>query len=54
VVCKTDGFYIVPGGRGRVRINGMSVSAPMKLEDSDRLSVRGLSLMFYNRPADKP
>lgn len=54
VVCKADGFYIVPGARGRVRVNGMSVSAPMKLEDSDRLSVRGLSMMFYNRPAEKP
>jgi hypothetical protein len=25
----------------------------MKLEDSDRLTVRGLSLTFYNRPAEK-
>jgi hypothetical protein len=54
VVCKSDGFYIVPERRGRVRINGMGVSAPMKLEDSDRLTVRGLSLTFYNRPAEKP
>jgi pSer/pThr/pTyr-binding forkhead associated (FHA) protein len=53
VVCKSDGFYIVPERRGRVRINGMGVSAPMKLEDSDRLTVRGLSLTFYNRPAEK-
>jgi pSer/pThr/pTyr-binding forkhead associated (FHA) protein len=54
VVCKNDGFYIVPERRGRVRINGMGVIAPMKLEDSDRLTVRGLSLMFYNRPPEKP
>lgn len=54
VVCKNDGFYLVPERRGRVRINGMGVSAPMKLEDNDRLSVRGLSLTFYNRPAEKP
>ena len=53
VVCKNDGFYIVPERRGKVRINGMDVVAPMKLEDSDRLSVRGLSLTFYNKPADK-
>jgi hypothetical protein len=26
----------------------------MKLEDSDRLTVRGLSLTFYNRPAEEP
>jgi len=54
VVCKNDGFYIVPERRGRVRINGSGVVAPMKLEDSDRLSVRGLSLTFYNRPAEEP
>jgi pSer/pThr/pTyr-binding forkhead associated (FHA) protein len=53
VICKNDGFYIVPERRGRVRINGMGVSAPMKLEDSDRLTVRGLSMTFYNRPAEK-
>ena len=53
VVCKNDGFYVVPERRGRVRINGMGVFAPMKLEDSDRLTVRGLSLTFYNRPAEE-
>jgi hypothetical protein len=53
VVCKIDGFYIVPGRRGRVRLNGLGVFAPMKLEDGDRLSVRGMSLTFYNRPAEK-
>jgi pSer/pThr/pTyr-binding forkhead associated (FHA) protein len=53
VVCKTDGFYIVPERRGKVRVNGMGVLAPMKLEDNDRLSVRGLSLTFYNRPVEK-
>jgi hypothetical protein len=31
----------------------MGVVAPMKLEDSDRLTVRGLSLTFYNRPAEE-
>lgn len=53
VVCKNDGFYIVPERRGKVRVNGLGVLAPMKLEDSDRLSVRGLSLTFYNRPVEK-
>ena len=42
-----------PERRGKVRVNGMGVVAPMKLEDSDRLSVRGLALTFYNRPVDK-
>jgi hypothetical protein len=50
VICRGDGFYIAPERRGRVRVNGMVVSAPMKLEDGDRLTVRGLSLTFYNQP----
>lgn len=55
VVCKTDGFYIVPSRRGRVKVNGISVVAPMKLEDGDGLSVRGIGMMFYRQPdtADK-
>jgi pSer/pThr/pTyr-binding forkhead associated (FHA) protein len=53
IVCKNDGFYIVPERRGKVRVNGMGVVAPMKLEDNDRLTVRGLSLTFYNRAAEK-
>jgi predicted component of type VI protein secretion system len=55
VVCKNDGFYIVPSSRGHVKVNGMSVQAPMKLEDGDGLSVRGINMMFYKQTenADK-
>ena len=49
VVCKNDGFYIVPSSRGHVKVNGMVVEAPMRLEDGDGLSVRGISLMFYKQ-----
>jgi predicted component of type VI protein secretion system len=49
VVCKNDGFYIVPSSRGHVKVNGMAVEAPMRLEDGDGLSVRGISLMFYKQ-----
>ncbi|MGD8631675.1 MAG: FHA domain-containing protein, partial [Gammaproteobacteria bacterium] len=49
IVCKNDGFYIVPSRRGHVKVNGMSVQAQMKLEDGDGLSVRGISLMFYKQ-----
>jgi pSer/pThr/pTyr-binding forkhead associated (FHA) protein len=49
VVCKNDGFYIVPSSRGHVKVNGMTVRAPMKLEDGDGLSVRGISMMFYKQ-----
>jgi hypothetical protein len=53
IVCKNDGFYIVPANRGHVKVNGMSVQAPMKLEDGDGLSVRGISLMFYKQTEDE-
>lgn len=47
VVRKSDGFYIAPEKRGKVRVNGMSVSTPRKLEDGDGLEVRGLTFKFY-------
>jgi len=53
VVCKNDGFYIVPSPRGHVKVNGSSVEAPMKLEDGDGLSVRGIRLMFYMQQASE-
>lgn len=52
VVCKSDGFYIVPEKRGKVRVNGMTVTSPLELKDGDGFSVRGMSFMFYNQPAE--
>ena len=49
---RNDGFYLLPGRRGRVRLNGRRVARQAKLSDSDRLSVRGLSLRFLFRPQD--
>ncbi len=52
VVRKSDGFYIIPKMRGRVKVNGMPVSAPMKLDDGDGISVRGLSFKFLIKQPD--
>jgi predicted component of type VI protein secretion system len=52
VVCKSDGFYIVPEKRGKVRVNGMTITSPLELKDGDGFSVRGMSFMFYNQPAE--
>lgn len=54
VVHRNDGYYIMPEKRGRVRVNGIPVSAPRQLEDGDGVMVGGLSMMFYNRPREKP
>jgi predicted component of type VI protein secretion system len=53
VVRKSDGFYIIPRMRGRVRVNEMPVSAPMKLDDGDGISVRGLSFKFLIKQPEK-
>jgi predicted component of type VI protein secretion system len=49
---RNDGCYLLPGRRGRVSVNGTRVWAPILLNDTDRLKVRGLTLQFFFRPAD--
>ncbi|MCB1724621.1 MAG: FHA domain-containing protein [Chromatiaceae bacterium] len=49
---RNDGFYLLPGARGRVRLNGGRVRRQSLLHDGDRFSVRGLSLQFLYRPQD--
>lgn len=49
---RNDGFYLIPGRRGKVSLNGSAVSEPVKLSDDDDLRVRGLALKFYFRPVD--
>jgi predicted component of type VI protein secretion system len=49
---RTEGFYLIPGRRGKVSVNGTLVSQPVKLADDDDLRVRGLALKFYFRPMD--
>ena len=50
---RNDGFYLLPGRRGRVVLNGRRVSAQARLSDGDQLSVRGLNLAFRFRPQDE-
>ena len=49
IVCRNDGFYLMPEKRGKVRLNGMSVRSPIALSDGDGFSVRGMSFMFYTQ-----
>ena len=53
VVCRSDGFYIIPEKRGKVRVNGMRVTSPLALKDGDGFSVRGMSFMFYKQTDEK-
>jgi len=47
---RNDGFYIIPKRRGKVSVNGKTISEPVKLNDNDDLQVRGLALKFCFRP----
>ncbi len=49
VLRKEDGYYIIPGARGKVRVNGARTVEPCRLEDGDKVSVRGLRIDFYHR-----
>jgi hypothetical protein len=53
IVRKNDGYYINPKVRGRVRVNGMPVSAMFKLDDGDTINVRSLSFKFLVKQPDK-
>lgn len=50
---RNDGFYLLPTRRGRVRLNDERVSHASRLEDGDRLSVRGVALQFHFGPQDR-
>jgi predicted component of type VI protein secretion system len=49
---RADNFFLIPGRRGKARVDGFVVSAPTKLTDDSDLGVRGLALKFHFRPAD--
>lgn len=49
---RNDGFYLYPGRRGKVALNGQRLSRQTRLNDGDRLSVRGIALQFQFRPQD--
>lgn len=50
---RNDGFYLLPGRRGRVRLNDKRIARPVRLKDGDRFSVRGIALQFQSRPQGK-
>ena len=43
---RSDGHYLVPAPRGKVRLNGNAVTEATQLHDGDQLEVRGLALKF--------
>jgi len=49
---RADNFFLIPSRRGKVWVDGVALSAPVKLPDDSDLEVRGVALKFYFRPAD--
>lgn len=52
IVRKSDGYYINPKMRGKVRVNGMPVTASFKLDDGDTITVRSLAFKFLVKQPD--
>jgi len=49
---KADGYYLVPGRRGYVLLNGEPSASSSKLADGDKLRVRNLFMTFFHRLID--
>jgi pSer/pThr/pTyr-binding forkhead associated (FHA) protein len=43
---RIDGYYLVPGKRGQVQLNGSRVRNATKLKDGDSLSARQIAIQF--------
>lgn len=49
IIRHSDGYYLSPEKRGKVRLNGSGVSRPAKLHHGDEFEIRGTALKFFNR-----
>lgn len=52
IVRRTEGYFLEPQKRGRTQVNGKPIITTVKLRDGDRLSVRGMSMVFYDLPGE--
>jgi hypothetical protein len=43
---RVDGYYLVPGRRSQVQLNGNRVSNEVKLKDGDSVSSRRVAIQF--------
>jgi hypothetical protein len=55
---RIDGYYLVPGKHGQVKLNGSRVRCVVKLKDGDNLFTHRIAMQFVvdqsNAPTDKP
>lgn len=50
----SDGFYVVPGSRGKVQVNGTKISDATPLQQGDCVVVRGITFMFEKSEVQVP
>jgi pSer/pThr/pTyr-binding forkhead associated (FHA) protein len=51
---RIDGYYLVPGKRGNIQLNGNRLRSEVKLKDGDRLSTRRIDMQFLVDRPEKP
>lgn len=52
---QSDGYYLIPEKKGRIRLNGNPLNQRVKLHDLDKLQVRDIDLIYYQpAAAQKP
>lgn len=49
---KPDGYYLVPGNRSLVLLNGEPTTDTNKLNDGDKLRIRNIFMSFFHRLID--
>jgi pSer/pThr/pTyr-binding forkhead associated (FHA) protein len=54
IMRQSNGYYLFPEKGGKVRVNGIAVASPVKLQNHDHLEVRGIALSFYESAAKSP
>lgn len=54
IVRRTGGYFLEPQKRGLARVNGKPIANAIKLNDGDRLSVRRMAMVFYDRAEVRP
>lgn len=47
IIRQSTGFFLFPEKGGKVRLNGMAITAPVKLQQGDNVAVRNVALTFY-------
>lgn len=54
IVRKSDGHYLIPEKRGKVRLNGAPLTEQAKLQHLDKIQIRDVAVTFYQPTTNTP